>query len=513
MAGRSPILSIKVIADTLSAQAGLKGLGDTAGGVGSTVKGLAIPAGIALGAITVFGKGAVDAASEVEQSFGGLESVFGDTADQAKELARSSAKDVGLATSDYANLATVLGSQLKNMGTSAEDLVPATDKLIDLGADLAATYGGTTADAVAALSSLLRGERDPIEKYGVGIKQADVNARLAAEGLTGLTGEQLKAAEANATLAILAEQTAAAQGAFARETDTAAHAQQVANAQWENAQAALGEALLPVVVLVSEAIGALSVVMTENKDLVLIVVGVIGGLAVAILAVNAAMAAMRAVTAIATAAQWALNAALMANPIGLVVLAIAALIAAFVLAYQNSETFRRIVDGVFQAVVGVVRTAVDAIRRVFDTLAGILRGPWELMQRVVDTVVRAIRGAIESLSRFVRPILDGIKAGIRFISDGIASVRRAIDNLPDLPRMPWDSGGGRSAPPAVRGTPQTAALMGVSGFAGGGGNGRAARFPTVNLVLDREIFGRAVVSGLRRYDRRNGSAQVLPKWS
>jgi len=33
------------------------------------------------------------------------------------------------------------------------------------------------------------------------------------------------------------------------------------------------------------------------------------------------------------------------------------------------------------------------------------------------------------------------------------------------------------------------------------------------LVLDREVFGRATIGSLRRYDRRNGPAQVLPRWS
>ena len=98
------------------------------------------------------------------------------------------------------------------------------------------------------MSSLLRGERDPIERYGVSIKQADVNARLAAMGLTGLEGEAAKAAERQATLALLTDQTSSALGQFERESDTAAGAQQRATAEWENAQAKLGEALLPTLV-------------------------------------------------------------------------------------------------------------------------------------------------------------------------------------------------------------------------------------------------------------------------
>lgn len=50
------------------------------------------------------------------------------------------------------------------------------------------------------------------------------------------------------------------------------------------------------------------------------------------------------------AAQWLLNAAMTANPIGLVVVAIIALVAIFVIAYKKSETFRNIVNEAFSAV-------------------------------------------------------------------------------------------------------------------------------------------------------------------
>ena len=57
-----------------------------------------------------------------------------------------------------------------------------------------------------------------------------------------------------------------------------------------------------------------------------------------------------AVSKAAAAAQWLINAAMSANPIGIVVVAVAALVAGLVIAYNKSETFRKIVDGAFQAV-------------------------------------------------------------------------------------------------------------------------------------------------------------------
>jgi len=417
---RSLTLAIQILGDARDAQQAFDQTSGSAKNVEKSLGSLALPAGIALGAVTLLGKGAADAAAEAEQSFGALESVFGDNAEAAKELARASATSVGLATADYAQMSAVLASQLRNMGVAEEQLLPTTESLIKQGADMAAMFGGTTADAVNAISSLLRGERDPIERYGVSIKESTLEAEIGADRLKKMSDEQAVAAKTAATMAILTRQTAAAQGQFAREADTASGAQQRSTAAWENAQAALGEGLLPVMVIFAGVLATVSGFVQDNTTAVLILGGVVAGLAAAILLANAAIkayqlavAAWTVVTTIAkgasaawTAVQWALNAALAANPIGLVVLAIAALVAGLVLAYQNSETFRRIVDAAFRAVgevvgvvvdfvVGAIRTMLDIATAVFATLESVFGGPFRLLARIATAVFRIVAGLVK----------------------------------------------------------------------------------------------------------------------
>src|SRR5262245_40014852 len=279
MAAGTAVLVLKIVSDVTGAQAGLA---ETSTGVGKVQAGLGRltgPALLALGGITALGAGAASAASDVEQSMGAVETVFKDNADTVKAWSRSSSKDVGLAQSDYAQMAAVVGSQLKGMGVPLDDVAGQTNDLIKLSADLAATYGGDTAQAVEAVSSLLRGERDPIERYGVALKQVDVDAQLAALGSGTSTAAAAKNANAVATLTLLTAQTADAQGAFARESDTAAHAQQVAGAAATDMAAALGVALLPVVVLVSDAITGLSGFITDNKEITLAIIAVVAAFA------------------------------------------------------------------------------------------------------------------------------------------------------------------------------------------------------------------------------------------
>lgn len=310
--GSTAILAVRIIGDAKNAVRAMGQVDTSAGGMERMLRAASVAAGLLFAALIGLGVQATDVASDLQQATGAVDSVFKEYADGVHEFAATAAQDVGLAKDQYSQLASVLGSQLKNLGIPLDETGAKTSDLIELGADLSAMYGGTAADAVAALSSLLRGERDPIERYGVSIKQADINARLGAQGLLELTGEARKNAELQATLAILTEQTADAHGTFARESDTASGAQQRANAAWRDAQGALGVAFLPLVVEGATALSEFAGWVEENQELALAL-----GIGLGILAGS---------VLVLTAAQWAFNIAAAANPVGIVILLVAAAI-------------------------------------------------------------------------------------------------------------------------------------------------------------------------------------------
>jgi phage-related protein len=259
MAGNQVVVSI-----TGNAKGLQKELSGATGGLSKFGK-VAAAVGIAAGAaIVAIGAKSIKSASELQQNMGAMESVFKDNSKQMEAWANKAASSVGLAKSEYAGLATVLGSQLKNMGVATDQLAGQTDGLIRMGADLSAQFGGSTSEAVSALSSLLRGERDPIERYGVSINQAAINAKLAEMGLSGLTGEAAKNANLQATLALLTAQTADSMGAFSREATTLAGSQQRLAAGTENLYATLGTALLPAATAVTAALGAMVNTIAES---------------------------------------------------------------------------------------------------------------------------------------------------------------------------------------------------------------------------------------------------------
>lgn len=105
-----------------------------------------------------------------------------------------------------------------------------------------------------------------------------------------------------------------------------------------------------------------------------------------------AQAGWATVTGAVTKAFGALNAVLMANPIVLIVTAIAAVIAILVVLYTKCEGFRNFVNSVASAIVGFVKNAASAIAGFFKNLWATIQGIWSAVSgwfksKVIDPVV------------------------------------------------------------------------------------------------------------------------------
>lgn len=418
MAGKSAILSVRIIADAAKAKAGFdeasdavgkfeKKTGDKLAKVQKHVDKIAGVATVAAGAWVGLAKQSLDSASEMQQSSGAVEAVFKGQAEAVKKLAESAATSVGLSASQYQNMASIMGSQLRNLGFEQGEVIGTTDKLITLGADLASMFGGTTSDAVAALSSLLRGERDPIERYAVSINQATIDAELAAQGLDGLEGSAKKQAETQAVLKLLFDQTADATGNFARETDTAAGSAQIAAAKWEDAKAALGEQFLPIAAAAADKMGEISDIVKQHPDAFRIAGVAIGIFTGATLALGAALK---------VAAWWsgALNLALMANPFGIVLGVVVGVTAAVVILYQKWDKFRDLVDTTififnnFGDVVPVmVGTAIDWVKDFF--------GSWDNVRHIAGLAAQALVGAVTGFTSPIAAAIGLVRSLIEWI--------------------------------------------------------------------------------------------------
>jgi hypothetical protein len=120
------------------------------------------------------------------------------------------------------------------------------------------------------------------------------------------------------------------------------------------------------------------------------------------------------------AVQGVLNVIMSLNPIGLVIAAIVVLVAAIVLAYQRSSTFRAIVQQAFQAIRNAVLPVVNAIQRAIAVA-------WPYIEMVIRVAVTGIRAYVTTYFNAVRFVVTNVINGLRtVIRAGIAYVVNVI---------------------------------------------------------------------------------------
>lgn len=146
--------------------------------------------------------------------------------------------------------------------------------------------------------------------------------------------------------------------------------------------------------------------------------------------------AVAAATKVWTAGQWLLNAAMTANPLGLVILAIVALVAAIVIAYKKSETFRAIVQAAMRGVVLAFGWVKDGIVSLLGKFSDFASGVGDRLGRVVQwfkDLPGRIKGAVGDLGSLLaeqaRRLIDGFIGGIQ---DKFESVKRMLGRLTSL---------------------------------------------------------------------------------
>lgn len=191
-----------------------------------------------------FGRESIDQANLLQRGLAGMSSVFGSLTPQMMEFVKNST-DLGMSMSESSKAVTFIGSVLKQSGFAMDEVAGLTKQLITLGADLAYTYGYDVQEALLAMTALFRGEYDPIEKFGVAMKQNEIESIKAERGLKQLTGAAEIFADQQIRIELLLQRSSDAQGAYARNSQSLFVQQQALAATFQNVQAVVGLQLTP----------------------------------------------------------------------------------------------------------------------------------------------------------------------------------------------------------------------------------------------------------------------------
>lgn len=204
-------------------------------------------AAIAAAAIKI-GIDAVKAASDFNETFSKSNVIFGDAAKAVQKFAETAASSLGQSKTQALDAASTFAVFGKSAGLAGQDLSNFAIDFTKLASDLASFNNTTPEEAITAIGAALRGESEPIRRYGVLLDDASMRQKAFELGIISSTKNALTPQQkVLAAQALIFEQTADAQGDFERTSSGLANSQRILAAEFENLKIEIGTALLPVI--------------------------------------------------------------------------------------------------------------------------------------------------------------------------------------------------------------------------------------------------------------------------
>jgi hypothetical protein len=240
-----PILtsfSGKGVAD---AQREFKSLTTTTQKAGFILQRALLPAAAAIGTITQVIAPAIRAASDFEEATSKVNIIFGKASKSVKNFADTAATSLGQSKQSVLDAAGAFGTFGKAAGLAGEDLALFTTDFVTLATDLASFNNTTPEEAVQAIGAALRGESEPLRRFGVLLNDATLKSEAMRLGIYKGSGALTAQQKILAAQSAIYKQTGDAQGDFARTADGLANSQRTLSALFKNFQIQLGQQILP----------------------------------------------------------------------------------------------------------------------------------------------------------------------------------------------------------------------------------------------------------------------------
>ncbi len=366
--------------------------------IGTTLTmGLTVP-------IVAAGAAGFKLAADMQDAMGATDQIFKGSSAAMQAWAMELPTYYGIASGEAMEYANMMGSMLQNIGGMTEEAAAAqAQTLIKLAGDLTAMYGGTTADAVRALTGALKGNNTMLDNYGMAVNDAMITTKAMEMGLLSEGKTMDLATKQAATLALIMEQTGAAQGQAEREAAGASGSMRALTTEAKNLAASFGQILLPIITPTITRLGdlarSLSGMTPATQKIVLAVAALAAAIGPVMLALGGMAAGLSSIIALSSSLSGVLAGA--GLTLGALVLPIAAIVAAIVgigLAikelWDNNVAFRVGVTAIWNDIQKSIAEVIAFIQELWDNhgdhLVKAATAIWDAIKTIISTVTRLV---------------------------------------------------------------------------------------------------------------------------
>lgn len=424
-------LLLKVLADATQATKTLDQASGKASRFGSTLNKASVVAGAGLAALGAAGVSAAKAAA--------------DDAAAADQLALALKNSTGASDEGVASVEDWISKTSAATAVADDQLRPALATLARATGDVSKSQ-----DAMAVALDVSAATGKDVEAVSAALAKGYAGNTAALGRLVpGMDKAVLASGDMDKVMAELARTTG---GAAAKSAKSAAGQMRGMEIAMGEAQEEIGAALLPAMSALAKLLSSVARFVQDNSRVVLILGGILAGLAATVLGVNAAykvyLASQKLITAATkawAAAQWLINAAMSANPIGLIIAGVTALVAIIVVLWKKNEGFRKVVTAVWNKVLSVMRTVWQWVSSNARKLFEMLSLPFRLYLAYVKSVVRLVLAVLRTVIGWMSSVWSGIlkllkgpfEKGLAFIKTVVQAIKDSAATVLEWMRNTW----------------------------------------------------------------------------
>lgn len=365
----------------------LKSLGNTLERNKATIQKTAMAATAAFGTITALAGVAVKAAADSQVAWAKFDVVFGDSADDMRDFVKDMRSDIPLASRVIAKMTAGLGDMLVPMGFARDEAAEMSKNFVRTAAGVAAFNNVDPSEVLNAISSGLAGSGQALRRFGINADVGRLEMLALEKGLlqsgqtlASLDSETRRFVQSQALMEAVMRDSADAVAGLEKEKETLAFKMAQASATTQELRELIGNALIPVVLRLVEAVQPVIERVAEwiekNPELTRNII-------LASLAITGLIAVVSTVTLMMMAF----------NPVvGLVVVAIASVILVVQQLTRYMATFGVSWGDVWNGIKNVTSSVINGIISMIESYIN-------YYVTAINTVIRAINRVISAASR------------------------------------------------------------------------------------------------------------------
>ena len=372
--------------------------------------------------ILALGTGFVKLASDAEETNSKFDAVFKDMAGSADEAFGTLAKTIGRSKTELKGYGATLQDTFVPLGFARDTASEMSIEVVKLSEDLASFNNLRTEDVVRDMQSALVGNTETLRKYGVVASQEAIVQEALTSGLIKNKNELNATTKAQAIFNLVMQGTADAQGDAERTAASTANQMKALQSEFKAMGEELGTLLIPIVQELLTHLRSLIEwfrgLSEEQQKTILVILAIVAAIGPLLIVLGSLAGAITAIITILPVIA-ALIAALL-SPIGLVVIAIVALAAAW---STNAFGIQDKTKALWAFITEKFNSGYNFLVGVMGNIKKAIMGPFNEAKAAAESAINSIREKMNDLNPLQRhspSVVDLVTKGVNALQDQYA---------------------------------------------------------------------------------------------